>query len=176
MDKQDFLPHCIHRLYRQLSVLSRTVCGICFTISIIYTNINNRRPRELVKRAHGHHRISSLKKNGSSLAPLAGCCPYIWTEGDEWMCPTCIKKNPVGKKSMVVRIHSGPSLKAFPVAIWVGSLIRQATSSSCTNYSEKLAGSDIGLNRCLCSPFQISITYVYAILPVRARLSSLTRG
>ena len=38
-----------------------------------------------------------------------------------------VLKTPVGKKSMVVRIHSGPSLKAFRVAIWVGSLIRQAT-------------------------------------------------
>ena len=77
---------------------------------------------------------------------------------------------------MIVRIHSGPSLKASPAATWVGSLIRQATSSSCINSTLKLAGSDTGLNRYLCSPFQISITYVDAILPVRARLPSLSRG
>ena len=57
-------------------------------------------------------------------------------------------KNPVGKKAWSWCIHSGPSLKAPRVAI--GVLERQATLSSCTNYSEKLAGSDTGLNRHLC--------------------------
>ena len=44
MDKQDSLPHRIHRLYGQFNVLSRTSTIYDLRISIVYTNINNRSP------------------------------------------------------------------------------------------------------------------------------------
>ena len=54
-------------------------------------------------------------------------------------------RTPVGKK--VWSYVSTPVLLLRPL-VWPSgrSLIRQATSSSCTNYSEKLADSDTGLN------------------------------
>ena len=74
MDKQVFLPYRIHRLHGQFSVLSRTTTSYDLRISIIYTNINNRRPQPLVFTTSRSWAPQDLlvKKNGSSLAPPSG--------------------------------------------------------------------------------------------------------
>ena len=60
--------------------------------------INNRKPRELIKRAHGHHRISPLKKNGSSLAPPNGVLS-VYLDRGWWVDVPNLQKAPVGKKA-----------------------------------------------------------------------------